>query len=132
MKEILYPSPELIIQFNALAITMFETKKADSSKLLSYTKLLEAIEKCKKTEGDIYDKAAVLLIELVKAHAFASGNRRTAFITTKDFIKKNKAKFNIKDDPTNAKILTGVREGYYKTNEIKEWIKNGKIRKFER
>ena len=95
-------------------------------------KLSEAIDKCKEVNGDIYDKAAILLKELVKAHAFASGNRRTAFITTLDFVKRNKGKVKIKDDPTNAKVLTGIREGYYTNNEIKEWIKNGKIKQFKR
>lgn len=132
MKEIIYPTEDLIKEYNALAITMFETKKADNSKVLSYTKLSEVIEACKKAEVDLYDKASILLEWLIKSHAFASGNRMTAFITTMDFVKKNKGKFNIKDDPINARILTGIREGYYKVEEIKEWIKNGKIRKFKR
>ncbi len=32
----------------------------------------------------------------------------------------------------NSKIMIGIRENYYSNNEIKNWIKNGKIRKFER
>ena len=70
----------------------FETKKADQSKVLSYIKLSNAINECKETKGDLYDKAGVLLKELIRAHAFVSGNRRTAFITTLDFVKKNKDK----------------------------------------
>ena len=132
MKKIKYPSEDLIIEYNALAITMFEVKKADKSEVLSRTKITNAIDKCKETEGDIYDKAAVLLKELTKAHAFASGNRRTAFITTIDFIKKNKGKIKIRDDPSNAKVLTGIREGFYTNNEIKEWVKDGEIKQFKR
>ena len=63
---------------------------------------------------------------------FESGNRRTAFITTKEFILNNKAKLGIKDDPANAVVMRGIREGYYTADEIKEWIKNGKIREFKR
>jgi hypothetical protein len=28
--------------------------------------------------------------------------------------------------------MIGIRENYYSKNEIKEWIMNGKIKKFER
>ena len=74
----------------------------------------------------------MLLKGLVQKHPFASGNRRTAFIATKDFITSNNGKFNIKDDPSQARALQGVREKYYPSEEIKEWIKNGKIRSFKR
>ncbi|MFH0875211.1 MAG: Fic family protein [archaeon] len=132
MKEIIYPSEELLIEYNAFAITLFDVKKADSAKVLSYSKLKESITKCKNTEGDVYYKAAVLLSELIKAHSFASGNRRTAIIATIDFVRQNKGDINIIDTPDNANILTGIREGYYVLDEIAEWFKNGKIRNFER
>ncbi len=67
-------------------------KKSDKSELLSYSKLSSAIEKCKKENGDIYDKASALLIELIKGHPFASGNRRTALISVLDFLTKKKAR----------------------------------------
>ena len=69
---------------------------------------------------------------IISAHAFASGNRRTAFLTTKGFLFVNKAKFKIKNDPMYAKVMTGIREGYYSDDEIVGWLKNGKIREFKR
>tara|TARA_Y100000310_G_C20223464_1_gene596786 strand:+ start:236 stop:409 length:174 start_codon:yes stop_codon:yes gene_type:complete len=45
---------------------------------------------------------------------------------------KNRRKFNIDNDPKQAKTMLGVREGYYADHEIKEWIQNGKIREFKR
>ena len=74
----------------------------------------------------------ILLRELIQKHPFASGNRRTAFIVAKDFVLKNKEKFKIKEDPKQARIMIGIREGYYKDSEIKGWIKYGEIKKFER
>ena len=47
-------------------------------------------------------------------------------------IKNNNGKIKIKDDPSNANVLTGIRERFYTNNEIKEWIKNGKIKQFRR
>jgi prophage maintenance system killer protein len=63
---------------------------------------------------------------------FASGNRRTAFLATKYMLSRNKARLGIKDIENQAKVMQGIREDFYSDDEIKEWIKDGKIRKFER
>ena len=44
----------------------------------------------------------------------------------------NKAEFKIKDDPIYARVMLGIREGYYKEEEIKNWIVKGDIREFRR
>ncbi len=131
-KEIKYPSVERIIEYNVLSLTAIKVKKADKAELLSISKLNEIVRETENAEKDIYDKAIVLLKGLVKKHPFASGNRRTAFIVTKDFLLTNNGKFNVKDNPENAKAMQGIREDYYTDEEIKEWIKNGKIKKFKR
>ena len=51
---------------------------------------------------------------------------------TKEFVIINKENFRIKDDPAQSKIMLGIMESFYSDKEIKDWIKNGKIRKFER
>ena len=132
MTDIVYPTFGRVIEYNYLALQFIKVKKADQPKVLSYSKINEVIKECENKEGNVYDKAVVLLKGLVQKHAFASGNRRTAFITTKEFILNNKCKFGIKDDPSNARVMLGVREGYYTDQELKEWIKNGKIREFKR
>ena len=73
-----------------------------------------------------------LLSELTAMHAFESGNKRTAFLTTKKFILNNGGKFNIPDTTTNVKVMIAIREKYYSQQEIKEWILNGKIKTFRR
>ncbi len=128
----MYPSSDKIIEYNLLVLNLIKVKKADEAKVLSISRIYEIIEECKKNKGDLYDKALVLLKGLIKKHPFASGNRRTAFIVAKDFVLNNKGKFKIKDDPNCAKVMLGIREDYYTNNEIKEWIKNGKIKEFRR
>lgn len=132
MKKIVYLTPERIIEYNFLALTLLEAKKADKAEVLSKGRLIDITEGCQKTEGDTYDKAAYLLQQLIQQHPFASGNRRTAFIATKEFVLINKGNFGIKDDPEQARVMTGIREGFYTREEIKVWIKNGKIRSFTR
>ena len=128
----MYPTVDEIQYYNTIAIEMFRKSKRDQAKTISVSYIQKAIDKTKMNPGDIYEKAARLLIELTRIHAFESGNKRTAFLTTKKFVLKNEGKFNIKDTINNVKVMIGIRENYYSQNEIKEWIMNGKIKKFER
>ncbi len=132
MNKISYPTPERMMEYNILVLSMIPVKKADKAHVLSHKKLIDISEGCKNLEGDIYDEAAFLLKKLIQMHPFASGNRRTAFIVAKDFLLNNGEKFTIKDDPLHARIMLGIREGFYMDSEIKEWLKYGKIREFRR
>ena len=132
MVVIVYPTIDEIQYYNTIAIEMFRKSKSDQAKTISVSYIQKTIDKTKKNPGDIYDKAARLLIELTRIHAFESGNKRTAFLSTKKFVLKNEGKFNIPDTIDNVKVMIGIRENYYSQNEIKEWIMNGKIKKFER
>jgi len=127
-----YPNPDRIIEYNLLALTIIKVKKADQPKVLSRAKIIGVIEDMQKCTGDIYDKSEVLLKGIIQKHPFASGNRRTALIVTKEFLKNNGKILNIVDDPEHARTMLGIREGYYSDEEIKGWIKNGKIREFKR
>ena len=132
MKKIIYPTTEKIIEYNLLILSIIKVKKADKPEVLSRNSIKESIEECKKVKGNIYDKSVILLKSLVQKHPFASGNRRTAFVVVKDFLLMNKAEFKIKDDPIYARVMLGIREGYYKEEEIKNWIVKGDIREFRR
>jgi len=130
--NIIYPTAEKIIEYNFLALKLIKVKKADSPKVLSYHSIANVIEGCKSLDGDIYDKAVHLMKGIIQKHPFASGNRRTAFIVAKEFLLDNRAHFKIMDDPSYARVMQGIRENFYTNEELKEWIKNGKIREFNR
>lgn len=132
MEKLIYPSENKIIENNFLGLQLIKVKKADQSKVLSHSKIEDIIKECKNKEGDVYDKAVILLKEIVRKHPFSSGNRRTAFIPAKEFLLNNNHQFNINDDPSYARVMLGIREDFYSDDELKDWIKNGKIRKFER
>ena len=129
-KDLIYPVPEKIIELNKIILRFLPLKKADEAKVLSIKKIQECIKECKENKGDIHEKATLLLIHLIQKHPFASGNRRTAFLTIKWFLLKNESYMKLKDDPKHAKIMLGIREGFYNQEEIKEWIKHGQIREF--
>ncbi len=127
-----YPSVEKIIELNILALNLIVAKKADRAEVKSRQKIIEAINETENKAGDIYDKAMVLAKGLIQKHAFASGNRRTAFLAAKYFLLENKQKFGPKDDASQSKVMLGIREHYYSDQEIKEWLKDGKIKEFVR
>lgn len=131
-KEIIHLKAQEIIEFNILSIDLIRVKKADKSEVLSYQKILDIVSGCEELDTIVYGKAGYLLKNIIKKHAFGSGNRRTAFIATKHFVTINGGEFNIKDELGYAKIMTGIRENYYSDIEIVDWIKHGTIRKFER
>ena len=132
MTKFKYPTPHEIIEFNKLILKEIKVKKADKPELLSYLALSESVNACEKAKGSIYEKAAALLKNLIQRHPFASGNRRTAFAITERFLIDNGAKLKISNEAINAETLKGLREGYYSDEEIKNWLKTGAIRKFER
>ena len=127
MAEIRYPSVEDIEKCNVIILGLIRAKKGDRPHVLSRAKIMDAISACEEAEGGIYAKAAVLVKQLVSGHAFASGNRRTAFIVAKDFVLNNGGSFKIGDTPIYAKIMQKIREGRYSNEQIAEWIRNGKI-----
>ena len=129
MAPIIYPTVDELIETNRRALIEIRSKKADSHRVLSRPLLIAALEKVEAESGDLYGKAAVLLTELVRAHAFASGVRRIAYVATMSFLRTNGQHPSVIPDPT---ILTGVREDFYAQDEIKEWLKGNAIRKFTR
>ena len=132
MRALRYPTVDKIVEYNELALHFLKAKKGDKAEVLSHSKIKRAIDDCISAPGEVYDKATALLRGLIQAHAFASGNRRTAFIVTKDFLLSNGAKMGVADDPSHAGVLRGIRERFYTDEEIKEWIQHGKIREFQR
>ena len=132
MMRWIYLDVERIIEYNALALEKLKVKKADRPEVMSRQKLVSAVDVCKSVNGSVYDKAAAFLIALIQAHAFASGNRRTAFLATKDFLLENNGKLAVQDDAKDARVLQGIREGFYSRDDIKLWLSTGKIHEFKR
>ncbi|TMI23167.1 hypothetical protein E6H36_11335 [Candidatus Bathyarchaeota archaeon] len=127
--EIIYPSVDELIETNRRVLREISVKRAVRHRVLSRPKLEAATQKMRAEEGDLYDKAAVLLTELVRGHAFASGVRRTAYVATVSFLRTNDEHPSVAHDP---RILTGIREGFYTVEETKDWLRGNAVRQFTR
>ena len=65
-------------------------------------------------------------------NAVKSEGWRTAFIACKDFLEVNGERINIFDKLSQAKIMQGIRENFYKNEEINKWLRYGKTKQFKR
>lgn len=116
---IIYLKEEHIINYNQKVLKEIIKKKADKHKVINIGAIRKDLDTTYKTKGDVYKKAAVLLLNLVKGHGFASGNRRTAYMATRIFLQINGEKILASNDET---VLQGVREGFYSIIELKNWL----------
>ena len=123
------PTEDDIIQLNKEILKTIKVKKADKHKVVKEAAIAQAIESARKSSGDLYDKATILLINLVQGHPFDSGNRRTAFAAAMTFLRLNGERPKVVHD---AKVLQGIREGFYTKDEVKKWLKGYGIRAFNR
>ena len=126
MPRIKYPTVEEVIATNKRVLEVHRAKKADRHELLGTKhQIQEIIDKMKNKKGDVYVKSAVLMRELTISHLFASGNRRTAYLVTNDFIYKNK-KRDIEKTEKEVEIFKKMRYRDISDEELAKWIKNKK------
>jgi prophage maintenance system killer protein len=120
LTRLTYPSIEQIIEVNKRILDEIRVDKRDRHLVWSDDAIRSALSEAKRTEGDVHDKAAVLLMELVKGHPFKSGNRRTAIAVASYFLSENGQPPVTGGDP---KILAGIRLGIYNREQVKGWLK---------
>ena len=124
-REYVYPTKESVLFTNEI-VNIMSNRKADQHKLLRPTSYIdEIIERVKQTQGDLYDKAGALMHDLITTHGFASGNKRTGFIVTLRFLKKNRGKIRAKNFNKAERIITNIR--VYTPTEIADWLRTGEI-----
>jgi prophage maintenance system killer protein len=124
-----YPSVEDLIELNKRVLAEIRVKKANRHQVISRGGLDTLLERVREQEGGVYEKAVTLLTGLVRTHAFASGNRRTAYLATMGFLEVNGKRTAIVQDP---RVLRGIREQFYTRDEIKAWLMGHEIKEFRR
>lgn len=119
MTSLKYLTPAQIVEINARILSEIVTDRRDRHAVWDERAIRRAVSAMRHARGDAYSKAAVLIISLVKAHAFKSGNRRTAYVAAKDFLENNG--FSFKGAGTD--VLVGIRLGEYKKPQVEAWLK---------
>jgi len=119
MPGVAYPSVDEIIETNRRVLETIVTDKRDRHVVRNEAAIRRALDASRRSRGDTYDKAAVLLIEPVKSHPFKSGNRRMATAVVADFLGANGQPFK----GQGTAVLAGIRLGDFKKAEVKAWLK---------
>lgn len=75
-------------------------------------------------EEEAFDRAAFLLRKLITAHLFEDGNKRTAWVTAREYLARN----DLEPDPRREeveRVLRRIRR--YDVDEIAGWLETGDI-----
>jgi len=72
----------------------------------------------------LYELAALYAEALVEAHAFQDGNKRTALLSIRAFLRANDMDFDYGTyDEEAAEMMTGIATGDMQRDELEEWIR---------
>jgi death on curing protein len=73
-------------------------------------------------KADLVRQAAALCFGLIKNHPRVGGNKRTATILTREFLRLNKLKLTASNAETPALVLA-VESDQRKVDEIEDWVR---------
>lgn len=85
---------------------------------------LRALLAAAETQDGVYQRAAFLLRKLITEHLFEDGNKRTAWVTTREYLESN----GLRPAETGDRvphILRRIRR--YEIGEIAQWLETGEI-----
>ena len=72
----------------------------------------------------LYELAALYAVALVEAHAFQDGNKRTALLAIRAFLRANDMDFDYGSyDEEAAELMTGIATGDVDRDELVDWIR---------
>ena len=119
------PTPEEILAVH---------QKIEDEQGLKYEGLMKTAPKSKLRQdvlnpaaeyGDPYHRAAVLLFSIQSVHVFEDANKRTAWATTRAYLRRAGIEPTPQDDETIERIVR--RAGAFDVDELAEWLETGEI-----
>lgn len=72
-----------------------------------------------------YNRAAYLLRRLITAHLFEDANKRTAWMTTREYLDNHDLKPAKTDEKDVDPVLSAIRA--FDVDELAEWLESGEI-----
>jgi death-on-curing protein len=117
-KRIFYPTENEIIELNERIVK----KSGGMLGIINSEKIDEIIREIRSDKYDIYQKASILMHDIITQQPFADGNRRTAYETVKAFLYVNGITLIAKDDEVEITVDKIIADMMTKT-QLKAWIK---------
>lgn len=97
------------------------TGAAVAAPRLEFKELLREVD---EYEGE-YQRAAALLRKIITAHYFEDGNKRTAWITTRQYLDDHGHAPAERNAERVARVAKSIRS--FDISEIAKWLENGEI-----
>lgn len=126
----IYLTEQQIVAINTMLIRRYSPK--EPIELFNQNSLKMAVEQPKQAVfgkeiyPTIYDKAAILLINIVKKHPFANANKRTGFMSAHVFLKVNGYELNADQESSEqltVKVATFIGDFEVLKSEVAHFFK---------
>jgi len=117
------PTPEVIIAIHDRLEEEYDMKYKGTRTSVPELKLRRALEKVAEEEGR-YHRAGALLFEIQSVHVFEDGNKRTAWITVRNYLDQ------FGESPARTDELAEKftrRAGKFSTEERAKFLKTGEV-----
>lgn len=85
----------------------------------------EIIRETRDNHYDPYDRAAYLLRRLITAHLFEDANKRTAWLTIRDYLNQHRLEPAKTKKEDTEPVLNAIRS--FDVDELAEWLETGEI-----
>jgi len=72
-------------------------------------------------------KAAVLCARLVRNHPLPDGNKRSAYLSLREFVARNGYHWNPPTDDETVSVMEALAAGEMSERDFKSWLDDGRI-----
>lgn len=117
------PTPREILDTHEELEEAYDMKYTGTRVAAPKIDLKDILQECEQYDG-VYLRGAFLLRKLITAHLFEDGNKRTAWVTTREYLMRQSEE-PAERGPEAERVVTRIRR--YDVEEIAEWLKTGDI-----
>jgi len=117
------PTPESVLNTHEIIEEVYDMKYRGVRVAAPKLNLREILAEAARYE-DVYLRAAYLLRKLITAHLFEDGNKRTAWVVTRDYLGQ-KGIEPAEREIVVERVLRRIRR--YDVEEIAKWLETARI-----
>jgi death-on-curing protein len=114
--------PEVVIAIHLEQIALYGGLTGPLKTDLLSSALQRPVDKVTYENADVFALAAAYIMGIARNHPFADGNKRTAYVTAKLFLRLNGYQFKPRKDHAVI-ILESVAGGRFPEPQLADWIK---------
>lgn len=118
------PSVKNIHQNHNLIVEEYQLDNPGVEDPFANRKLQDILDEASEYD-DVYLRAATLLREIAAAHIYADGNKRTAWITTVEYLDRQGLE-PAEDEPEQINRVVRALSRF-QVGEISRWLQTGKV-----